>query len=443
MRLDESLFEDKDEELSTDKVNSLLMDLFNKLGIDPKYASTFSGYNTIISYILFMAHSFLGESVEEFKNIKKLEELLRNGKLDEDGNMPKYHMVYTVDGVKSEQDISAVNVQKAEELIRKQYSGQSINFTSKQEIKDINEGIWDDIKSSANKRIAKHYADKAVSAYDKGNKEKGNKYLDKSVKSWDKTKEAQDTITKAKAVGDEFAKDSQEARNRMKQLRDQQQESLNEDLAYLIQRLHDEDGYLWNLHNTDYEWLYDECSKYSDCFGSADCKDSIADCIRRMPKDAQYKLLDRLVAPLHESLNEDVEDPIVVKEDAVEESEKVPQTSEEVGLSNSIIQEINGEWETIQHYNDLISMMRIEGYDSMIDVISDIVAEENTHIGQLQKCLQMISPNVDKIDDGETEASEQLGEKECINCMDTSIVFDGDFIPDDDFGVDSGFEAYL
>lgn len=282
MRLDESLFEDKDEELSTDKVNGLLMDLFNKLGIDPKYASSFSGYNTIISYILFMAHSFLGESVEEFGNIKKLEELLRNGKLNEDGNMPKYHMVYTVDGVKSEQDISAVNVQKAEELIRKQYSGQSINFTSKQEIKDINE-----------------------------------------------------------------------------------------------------------------------------------------------------------------NLEEDVEDPMAIKEDAVEESEKVPQTSEEVGLSNSIIQEINGEWETIQHYNDLISMMRIEGYDNMIDVISDIVAEENTHIGQLQKCLQMISPNVDKIDDGETEASEQLSEKECINCMDTSIVFDGDFIPDDDFGVDSGFEAYL
>lgn len=214
----------------------------------------------------------------------KLEETIRVKRrhLDEDGNMPKYHMVYTVDGVKSEQDISAVNVQKAEELIRKQYSGQSVNFTSKQEIKDINE-----------------------------------------------------------------------------------------------------------------------------------------------------------------NLDEDVEDPMAVKEDAVEESEKVPQTSETVGLSNAIIQEINGEWETIQHYNDLISMMRAEGYDNMIDVISDIVAEENTHIGQLQKCLQMISPNVDKIDDGETEASEQLDTKECINCIDTSIVFDGDFVPDDDFGIDSGFEAYL
>lgn len=160
--------------------------------------------------------------------------LVENKNLMEDNSMPKFHMVFTVDGVKSEQDVSAVNVQKAEELIRKQYNGQTLSFMSKQEIKDI---------------------------------------------------------------------------------------------------------------------------------------------------------------------NEDVENPVAVKEDAVEESERVPQTENEVGLSNMIIQEINGEWETIQHYNDLIALMRAHGYDDMVDVISDIVAEENTHIGQLQKCLQVISPNVSKIDE--------------------------------------------
>ena len=148
-----------------------------------------------------------------------------------------------------------------------------------------------------------------------------------------------------------------------------------------------------------------------------------------------------------ESLNEDVEDPVAVKEDAVEESERVPQTENEVGLSNLIIQEINGEWETIQHYNDLIAVMRAQGYDDMIDVISDIVAEENTHIGQLQKCLQVISPNVSKIEAGETEAMEQLytGE-ECLTCTDgTELCVDSDcdFVPDDDFGADSGFDIYL
>lgn len=197
-------------------------------------------------------------------------------------SMPKFHMVFTVDGVKSEQDISAVNVQKAEELIRKQYNGQTLSFMSKQEIKDI---------------------------------------------------------------------------------------------------------------------------------------------------------------------NEDVEDPSTVKEDAVEESERVPQTGEEVGLSNMIIQEINGEWETIQHYNDLIALMRAQGYDDMIDVISDIVAEENTHIGQLQKCLQVISPNVSKIEAGETEAIEQLSnEEQCLTCTDDAelcVDEDCDFIPDDDFESDERFSMYL
>lgn len=208
--------------------------------------------------------------------------LVENKSLMEDSSMPKFHMVFTVDGVKSEQDVSAVNVQKAEELIRKQYNGQSLNFMSKQEIKDI---------------------------------------------------------------------------------------------------------------------------------------------------------------------NEDVEDPSTVKEDAVEESERVPQTGEEVGLSNMIIQEINGEWETIQHYNDLIALMRAQGYDDMIDVISDIVAEENTHIGQLQKCLQVISPNVSKIEAGETEAIEQLSSgEECLTCTDDSEIcaeYDCDFVPDDDFESDERFSMYL
>lgn len=78
-------------------------------------------------------------------------------------------------------------------------------------------------------------------------------------------------------------------------------EQLTEDLAAYIQKIHDEDEYLWNLHGTDYTWLYDECAKYSDGFGSEGCEDSIADCVRRMPKQKQYEIIDRLVEPLHES----------------------------------------------------------------------------------------------------------------------------------------------
>ena len=264
--------------------------------------------------------------------------LVENKSLMED-SMPKFHMVFTVDGVKSEQDVSAVNVQKAEELIRKQYNGQSLNFMSKQEIKDIAE------------------------SYSKSD--------------------------------------------------------LYSALEYM---------YGFNKKESD-NWA----KKASDKM-----KQSVVDGWKNNAK--KFFLTD--------SLHEDLEDePIEVKEDAVEESERVPQTGEEVGLSNMIIQEINGEWETIQHYNDLIALMRAQGYDDMVDVISDIVAEENTHIGQLQKCLQVISPNVSKIDAGETEAIEQLSSgEECLTCTDNAelcVEGDCDFIPDDDFESDERFSMYL
>ena len=138
--------------------------------------------------------------------------------------------------------------------------------------------------------------------------------------------------------------------------------------------------------------------------------------------------------PVQENLEEDFESP----EKVLEADEKLPQTEETVGLSNAIIQEINGEWETIQHYNDLISIMRTEGRDDMINVISDIVDEENKHIGQLQKCLQMISPNVSEIDSGESEAIGQL------NTIDNEVADDSPIdCADDDFGPNSGFDIYL
>ena len=44
----------------------------------------------------------------------------------------------------------------------------------------------------------------------------------------------------------------------------------------------------------------------------------------------------------------------------------------------------------------------------MIPVIQDIVAEENVHVGQLQKLLETLSSNTQEIEKGELEADEQL-----------------------------------
>lgn len=87
MRLNENLFEDRSYGTSntytSEKVDSLLLNLFKQLGVDPKEASEFMGYDTIVSYITFIAKSILNESIEEYEGIQKLEEFLNNYKMYE------------------------------------------------------------------------------------------------------------------------------------------------------------------------------------------------------------------------------------------------------------------------------------------------------------------------------------------------------------------------
>lgn len=273
-------------------------------------------------------------------------------KEEDSQGMQKFHMVYTVDGVKSEQDISAANIAKAEELVRKQYDGKNIIFTSKKPVQE-------NLKEAYGYTIT----------YDELIEIQGK--IDRLIRKM------------ADNHQDEISPSSNTYRI---------------GLPFIGTR----EGYIdlqnMNQYIEGHEDDWDDEDEYDEC------------------------------------LHEDLESP----EKVLEADEKVPQTEETVGLSNAIIQEINGEWETIQHYNDLISIMRTEGRDDMINVISDIIDEENKHIGQLQKCLQMISPNVSEIDSGETEAIGQL------NTIDNEVVDDSPVdCADDDFGPNSGFDIYL
>ena len=79
------------------------------------------------------------------------------------------------------------------------------------------------------------------------------------------------------------------------------------------------------------------------------------------------------------------------------------------GIADNIIRLINDEWEAVQGYNDFIEVLRVSKSDeSTINVIKDIVAEENKHVGQLQELLKRISPNANQIAVGEKEARHQL-----------------------------------
>ena len=50
--------------------------------------------------------------------------------------------------------------------------------------------------------------------------------------------------------------------------------------------------------------------------------------------------------------------------------------------------------------------------DGIIKILADIANEENLHVGQLQKALEMVSPNAESIKDGAKEAEEQIEETE-------------------------------
>ena len=109
----------------------------------------------------------------------------------------------------------------------------------------------------------------------------------------------------------------------------------------------------------------------------------------------------------------DVEIPSANAEIGVVEEETPggPNTGAETGIANQIIEMINGEWNTISDYNNLITMLTQYGFEEFIPVIEDINNEENLHVGQLQALLQKISPNTGSIEQGELEASsEQMNE---------------------------------
>ena len=122
---------------------------------------------------------------------------------------------------------------------------------------------------------------------------------------------------------------------------------------------------------------------------------------------------------LNEDLFEPIEDVISVEIPSAnaeigvveEETPSGPATGAETGIANQIIEMINGEWNTIADYNNLITMLTQYGFEEFIPVIEDINNEENLHVGQLQALLQKISPNAVSIQQGEFEASsEQITE---------------------------------
>ena len=104
------------------------------------------------------------------------------------------------------------------------------------------------------------------------------------------------------------------------------------------------------------------------------------------------------------------------------------------GISAYITDAINGEYDTINDYNEMLLALKDDSQDSAISVIEDIVKEEYTHIGQLQELLKMYASPSSEIKSGEVEAQKQIEE---IKDDQSDSKFDNEF------GLNSGFDSFI
>lgn len=84
------------------------------------------------------------------------------------------------------------------------------------------------------------------------------------------------------------------------------------------------------------------------------------------------------------------------------------ETGPAVGMATIISDLIKDEYEAIDGYNSAIATAQAEGFEDAVRVLTEIQAEENIHVGQLQEVMKLFDPNADKVEDGQSEGEEQL-----------------------------------
>lgn len=99
-----------------------------------------------------------------------------------------------------------------------------------------------------------------------------------------------------------------------------------------------------------------------------------------------------------------------ITEDVEETFGEPPAPGKDTGVANTLSALIQDEWQAIDGYNKAIENFTNLDMENIAEVLKDIVAEENIHVGQLQAALQTIATNAGEIATGEKEAAEQLGD---------------------------------
>lgn len=135
------------------------------------------------------------------------------------------------------------------------------------------------------------------------------------------------------------------------------------------------------------------------------CK-TVADKLPDMPEGAMMAInkhcmrfkdgLESVIDRADESLTESVTDAETIE------------AGPAVGMAAVISDLIKDEYEAIDGYNSAIATAEAEGFGDAVKVLSDIQAEENIHIGQLQEVMKMFDPNAENVMQGQEEGEDQL-----------------------------------
>ena len=139
-----------------------------------------------------------------------------------------------------------------------------------------------------------------------------------------------------------------------------------------------------------------------DAIDEEDAKQQVTDYITRKWSDREFEITDVDEfdeSEMEESLNESLGE--------ITDAQPI-ETGAAVGMASVIADLIKDEYEAIEGYNSAIATAEAEGFTDMINVLTEIQAEENLHIGQLQAIMNTIDPNAHLVDDGQQEGIEQL-----------------------------------
>ena len=116
--------------------------------------------------------------------------------------------------------------------------------------------------------------------------------------------------------------------------------------------------------------------------------------------------LPDVVTDIDLELKNPIEDISKAEEEHFEDTVKT-------GLSHLLTDLIKDEWEAYEGYKSAIEMFKTEGVEvEIVNVLEEILGEELVHIGQLQKCLELVEPQAAEIPEGEKEAEKQLAGEE-------------------------------